>query len=83
MVENVRETYALPFRFILTFTENLRVATGTMWADNCQRIVHYYLTLRSGLTINTAANYTQHGERMCWHTYDLNTTRQAHVPAHV
>jgi hypothetical protein len=37
----------------------------------------------SGLSLNTAATYTQHGKRTCWHTCGLHRTRQAHVLTHL
>jgi hypothetical protein len=59
------------------------VTTETMRTDNCARIVHCYLTLRSGLSINTAATFTEYGKRICWYTCDLHRTRQAHLLEHL
>jgi hypothetical protein len=57
-------------------------ATDIMCTDDSSRNVPIFWHSESGLSLNTAATYTQHGKRVCWHTCGLHRTRQAHVLAH-
>ena len=59
------------------------VWTEAVWTDNCSRIVRYFLTLRIGVSLNTAATNTEHGKHMCRHISGQHRTRQAHVSAHL